>query len=484
MTPVSLAALSDQLGCQLPTEAGSVQVSGVSQSHKRVQVGDVFVASQGANSHGIEFLDEAIAAGAVAVVTDRIVAGAGLPQLQVIDPKSHIGAICNLVYPPIESRLWAVTGTNGKTSTATYLYRLLALLQRNAALSGSTGMHPAPLTESEGLTTPEADVLHRQLRAWQSAGMTEIVLEVSAQALTRHRVDGLRFAVSGFTNLSHDHLDEYGDMQRYLEAKAQLFTGRYSDSAVISTGDEFGRELFDRCSIGKAELALDSITESTSAYQLAPGPDFLLRRFGGTLIDSVVRPGSLMARNLALAVSMLLEGGFSATEISRVLPKLDLSVSGRLQRVEHNHPQAADVFLDYAHTPAAIAEAISDLRSRGYSQVTVVFSASGDRDHSKRPDMARAASTAEYVIVTDFHPRGEAAHEIRAELIRTLSVVHSNYDEVPDPAQAIKLAIIKTQVGDAVLWCGPGHLKYREVAGKKVPFDPESAILAAVEELT
>lgn len=484
MDAVSLATVADLLGCKRPDNAEKIQVTGVALSHSRVTSGDVFVASAGAKHHGIEFAESAIRAGAVAVVTDQLGEGIEVPQLLVEDPRSLVGLLSNSIYGPIRSRLWAVTGTNGKTSTVTYLYRLLQLLGRKVAVSGSTGFLPSSLNPSEGLTTPEADVLHRQIRDWESLGFSDVVLEVSAQALTRHRVSGLHFAVSGFTNLSHDHLDEYGDMQTYASAKARLFTPGFSDFAVIATGDEYGKEMFASCQIAKLPLVFESAADAAEGYELTDYPGFELRKFGDQLLSTDLNPGPLMARNLALAVAMLVEGGYNASEIESVLPSLEIQVPGRLQKVEYQNSLAPAVFLDYAHTPDAIRSAIGELRRRGFVKVSLVFSASGDRDHSKRPEMARAASLADYVVVTDFHPRSESPAEIRAELGVVLSDLGTKFDDVADPTNAIRQAIIVAEPSAAVLWCGPGHLKYREVGGKKLPFDPEAAIRAALEERT
>lgn len=481
MDSISLTALAEMLGVKAQPEFSQVSVSGASLSHSRIIPGDLFVAAQGARTHGMDFAELAVQAGAVAIVTDRVVEGLTIPQIFVEDPKSQLGSICNAIYGSVKARLWAITGTNGKTSTATYLYRLLALLGEKAAFSGSTGFEPTSLSTSEGLTTPEADVLHRQIRSWQKTGVSEIVLEVSAQALSRLRVDGLRFTVSGFTNLSHDHLDEYGDMLTYQRAKAKLFTRAHSDKAVITTGDQYARSIYDSCQIDKVELVFSEAAKDSSGYTFEVTPEFALFKGGQKIISSEISPGHLMSKNLALALAMLIEGGYGSEDLQLILPRLELAIPGRLQQINRHSPNQPTVFLDYAHTPDAIRSSIAELRQRGYTRVNIVFSASGDRDHSKRPDMARAASGADLVIVTDFHPRSENPDSIRTELSQVLLELDAHFFDVADPAQAVRQAIIKADSETAVLWCGPGHLKYREIGGNKVPFDPELEVRKAFE---
>ena len=483
MTTMRVSHLAKYLGLSQPEASDDPRVTGVSQDHRRVRPGDVFIASQGAKSHGAEFADQAISAGAVAIISDRVDERWPIAVFKIDSPKSLIGDVCNLVYGPVTARVWGVTGTNGKTSSTTFLYRLLTELGEVAALSGSTGFTPALGTINDGLTTPEADVLHRQIRDWEKHGVTDVVLEVSAQALVRHRVAGIRFHMAGFTNLSHDHLDEFGSLENYFAAKATLFTDQLSDRAVITVDDEFGSKLFAAATIPKASLSCEVERAGSVDYGLELDRGFRIKSRTAGMISAAQHPGELMSKNLALATAMLLESGYSADDVNRAIGKIDLNVQGRLQKINSETKNRPTVFLDYAHTPEAIRLAVSELRSQGFAQVSIVFSASGDRDHSKRPDMARAAATADLAVVTDFHPRSEDPASIRAELVAELTKTSANFLNIADPALAIAEAIRLSSNGSAVLWCGPGHLNYREVGGKKIPFDPVSIIRTALEEI-
>lgn len=484
MHGTTLAQIAEHVGAELPVGAAAVVVTGITQDHRRVTPGDLFVAGQGLHVHAIDFARQAVEAGAVAVFSDRVDPLLLAPQLEVANPKAWIGSLCNLVYEPIRARLWAVTGTNGKTSTVTYLYRLLTELGHSVAMSGSTGFFPGAEVSSEGLTTPEGDVIHRQIRVWQQGGVTDVVLEVSAQALVRNRVDGLRFAMSGFTNLSHDHLDDFATMHDYLIAKARLFEPDRTDASVITIGDAYGLEMYNACIGRKSSLLIDHPTEPPggrvplTGYHLAEVSGKLILSGGSRSVELPLGVGKLMARNLALAITMLLQAGIEPAKIESAAAQIDLSVPGRLQVIKVG--SSPSVFIDYAHTPAAIESAISELRARGYSRINLVFSASGDRDHSKRPAMATAAASADHVVVSDYHPRSEDPSVIRAELCTELDRLGASFEQIAEPSEAIAKAISLADAETAVLWCGPGHLKYREVGGKKLPFDPEAAVRAGL----
>lgn len=482
---ISLAQLATRIGSLEPTSKGDVFITGVAQDHRRVQPGDIFVAGSGINSHGIDYAPLAIAAGAVAILTNVPSMEFSVPALLVDDPKSHVGQVCLAVYGAPELKLFAVTGTNGKTSTVTYLRRLLEALGVRTAMSGSTGFEPSSFSSSSGLTTPELDVLFRELHTWSEIGFEAAVIEVSAHALTRHRVDGLLFEVAGFTNLTQDHLDEFGNMENYFEAKRLLFTPAFSKKAVITVDDHFGERLAAELPIDGWPLTFEGsryAADNQHGFMQAPESGLRLRSPDFGAITASVDVGPLMARNLGLALSMLLAAGHSAQDLSSALERIDFAIPGRMQQVLGGKPGSPSVFLDYAHTPAAISAAIGELRLRGFDRVSIVFSASGDRDHTKRADMAQAAASADQLVVSDFHPRSEDPESIRQELMSAIRSVSHKVSEIAEPSAAIRYAVLQSQSGAAVIWCGPGSLRYREVAGEKIPFDPIAAATAALEE--
>lgn len=449
----SLARLAQQFN--LAGSVPEIEIKHVAISSQFVSPGGLFIAAPGAKTHGLEYLPQAIDNGAVALLTDR----AGdypLPSLIHPNPREIAGLLAAAVYETKESALFGVTGTNGKTSTSYYLHRLLQASGNPAGLISSAEQIIGGVSQSAELTTPEAPRLHQLIAQMRGLGESSCAVEVSAQALVRHRVDGLRFRVAGFSNLSRDHLDDFGDMQTYLEAKAKLFTEEFAQLAVVNIEDPWGQALFDRISIPKLSLGpgCDYQFQFESGVLSVEGQQSVTIDFDG---------GPLMAKNLALAATMLLAGDIP-------LPKrltIDPAVPGRLQLVSNLRPH---VYVDYAHTPAGVAAAVKELSAK-YPSLTVVLGASGNRDRGKRSEMAQACAAAAQLIVTDQHPRDENPADIRADLIRAATESGIPVVELSDPAQAIAHAIGQTDQNGAVLWCGPGHLKYREIAGQKIAFD-------------
>ncbi len=469
----TIDALAKHFNLEVIGSAGT-EVTSVAITTDHATPGSLFIAVQGANSHGLDHLDSAIANGAVAVLSDRP-SSTQLPQLIHSNPRQIAGELSAMVFgtKDLDLKVFGVTGTNGKTSTAIYLHRLLEQLGIPSGLSSSALSLVAGEAVSGDLTTPEAPRLHWLLREMARNGAKAAVIEVSAQALVRNRVDGVLFDVAGFTNLSRDHLDDFDSMQDYLRAKSRLFTSRFSKRSVICCEDEFGEEMLKlveskAVGIGKG---LDYQAEEVNGGLLVRGK---------TTLSASSELGPLMAKNLSLAVVMLLEAGFEAEKIASAVEAADLSVPGRLQQVAGS---ASAVFIDYAHTPAAVAAACQEV-SRRYPKFTLVLSASGDRDPGKRLEMGMAGGSLAYrVVVTDQHPRSEDPALIRSAVLEGVlnSLPIDRVFEVPNPAEAIVKALDLTERGEAILWCGPGHLKYREVKGVKIPFDAVEATKAALK---
>lgn len=452
----SLASIAKDIGGQLDS-GGELVPSGVAIGSNHVEPGFIFVAVQGAKSHGLDFLDDALSRGAIAIITDR---PGAYPIASIIhsDPRSIAGKVAASVFDSGNLQLFGITGTNGKTSTATYLNRLLSQLGEDVGLITSHQQLVGTDVLTSELTTPEAPRLHQLLHKMHRAGQTQAVVEVSAQALTRNRVEGLHFSLAGFTNLSRDHLDDYEDMEHYLAAKQQLFTSSFSDRAVIVCEDNWGRALFDRVEIPKVGVG-DGLD-----YRLSFSKDgFKLE--GVAELSVMVALAGPMAKNLALAAVMALEAGYPAEDVQIALNQVELSVPGRLEAVT----SSGSIYVDYAHTPAGVRASVSHLLEK-HGELVVVLGASGNRDKGKRTEMADACSGVSKLFVTDQHPRDEEPAAIRQTLLGAAIAAGIPAEEVADPAEAFRRAY-EFADGRALLWCGPGALKYREIAGRKEPFD-------------
>jgi UDP-N-acetylmuramoyl-L-alanyl-D-glutamate--2,6-diaminopimelate ligase len=468
---LAISTLAQKLN--LSVNGADVEIGSVALASQLCEPGSLFIATQGLKHHGLDFLDQAISKGAVAVLSDRQI-DSELPNMVHPDPKSIAGAIADLVYGTSESNmmLLGVTGTNGKTSTINYLHQILSALGLEAGMSASTSRVVGDTQLPAALTSPEVTELHQLLSQMRAAGAQHAAIEVSAQALIRHRVDSIMFKVVGFSNLSRDHLDDFVDMEHYLSAKAELFTPRFAQQGAVLVEDEWAKKLYEMSKI--------------PVVGIGEGLEYQYRHQNGELsitgkqqLTVHFPQGALMAKNLVLALVILLEAGFAPERLTHALAVAKLHVPGRLELVSTAKPH---VYVDYAHTPAGVASALAEIAKR-YPKVTLVLGASGNRDQGKRAEMGLAAAAANLLIITDQHPRDEDPASIRHALLHSAGtrLDAGRILEIPDPEQAIKRAISETDADSAVLWCGPGHLTYREIRGQKVPFDARAIAREAVE---
>ena len=495
VTPKSLRTLADALNIAMVSGDESSTVSGVAISASAVLPGDLFVALPGRTHHGANFAQEAIVAGAAAILTDSegvtLIEHSSVPIATHPHPREILGRLAQKVYDPgipLPSVL-AVTGTNGKTSVAFYLEAILRQLGETTALSNSTERRVAGEVFNTPLTTPEANELQALLAIGAERGVAVMALEASAQAIERHRLDGIVAAVSGFTNLSHDHFEDYGDMDAYLAQKLPLFQPQMSQRAVISLESTWGARVVERCTVPHVTIAEAGQADATWSYQItgsdAEGEHFTLTGPQGSLSTSISALGKHMVRNAALAIAMIVESGVDFSRLAAISEEhggIEVVVPGRIERIGGG--SAVAVFVDAGRSADAYTNTFSTLRERFSGRLIVVCGTSGDRDRTKRPIMGKiAAQMADHVIVTDDDPRREDPAQIRADLLEgARSVSGAHVREIPQPAEAIRSAVAEAQPGDAVVWMGPGSQHYREVGGTRMPFSAREEARQALEE--
>lgn len=530
--------LSGEASAQASGANAGVELGGITVSSREVQEGDLFVALPGLNQHGAIYSDDARGRGAAAILTDpdglADAARSGLPVLVLPELRSRLGDVAAWFFGTADSgvELFAVTGTNGKTSTVYILEAILRQLGVSVGLSSTAQRRFGSVELVSGLTTPEATDLHSLIARMSEAGVRAAAIEVSAQALSRHRVDGARFDVAGFTNLTHDHLDDYGDMETYLAAKAPLFQPEHARRAVICLDTPAGAELVAGAGIPVTTIATlpdatvpdgadrgpgaedsadldgaDPAGSGTGGAAVPPaGADWLVEvtgedpkgvRFvlrhpgdpadaGRELATSVSVIGRHMAANAGLAIAMLVEGGFDLDRIAEALDRdggIRVHPPGRTERVSGN--RGPTVYVDFGHSADAFAKTLDAVRKVTSGRVIMVFGADGDRDKTKRPDMARAAVWgSDLLIVTDHHPRFEDPASIRATLVAAARQARPEVEtlEVADPKQAIREAVRRAREGDSILWAGPGHQNYRDIRGVHVPYSARAEARAALVE--
>jgi UDP-N-acetylmuramoyl-L-alanyl-D-glutamate--2,6-diaminopimelate ligase len=486
--PVALADLARTAGAEVPAGTAEVPVTGVSLDSRSIRPGDLYAALPGAATHGAAFVAGAQASGAVAVLTDP--AGveraltAGLPLLVVRDPRAVLGAVASKVYgePTSELRLLGITGTNGKTTTS---FLLDAVLRRigPAALVGTIETRIGDQVVKSAMTTPEATDLQALFAVMREQAVAWCAMEVSSHALAKGRVDGARYAVAGFTNLSQDHLDFHKTFEDYFAAKASLFTPERCDLAVVNIDDEYGRRLAAQTVVPLVTVSTTRDADWTVAatHQSEHGSTVIdIRGPGEELTIEIVLPGDFNVANALLAVAMLRQVDVPADKIAEGLR--DARVPGRMETFLRD---GLAVIVDFAHTPDAVELALRAARGATKGRLYAVVGCGGDRDPWKRPAMgAAAARAADAVIVTDDNPRSEDPAAIRAAAIEGARAAVPGVDlrEVGDRREAIRTAIELAGPGDTVVVLGKGHETGQDVGGVIHPFDDRQTVRELLEE--
>lgn len=508
-TPRPLALLVQEFGLEHTGSLDGVEVTGVTLSTGDLHPGDLYVGLQGAHSHGARFAAQAREGGAVAVITDalgaELAADSGLPVLIVDDPRAALGEVSAWVYrtgpdsgDPTAPLLFGTTGTNGKTSTSYLLEGILRQLGMVTGLSSTAERHVGDLTVVSRLTTPEASEMHALLARMREAGVRAVAVEVSAQAMTWRRIDGLVFDVVAFTNLSHDHLDDYADMEEYFRAKLELFEPEHGRRGVVSLDTTWGRRVVAESRIpvttiatrghaadgdyASAEWKVEILDESAAhtGFRLI-GPD------GRSLVTREPLIGWHMAANAALAIVMLVTAGFELEAIGAALEAdggIRAYLPGRTERVSGD--RGPSVYVDFGHSPDAFENTLGAVRRFTTGRTIMLFGADGDRDATKRHEMARvAAELSDILIITDHHPRFEDPASIRATLLEGARLAAHQPEEIYEvspPEDAIKKAVSLAREGDSILWAGPGHQDYRDIRGVRTPYSARELARSALHE--
>ncbi len=456
-------------------------LTGVSLSSQRIRNGDLYAALPGARAHGASYAAAAVAAGAVAVLTDHagaeLCAGLEVPVIVVPTPRGLLGRVAAEVYgdPAAALRLIGVTGTQGKTTTTRLLEGGLEAAGITAGVIGTVGARMAGRDVKTTLTTPEAPDLHGLFARMLEDGVTACAMEVSSHALVMGRVDGVVFDVAVFLNLGRDHLDFHHDLEDYFAAKASLFTPERARLALVNTDDEHGRRLAAETTLPVRTFALADPGADWRAVDVelnAEGSSFTVVGPHLEFRAGCPLPGDFNVANTLAAVAAAAEAGFDASAVAAGIAAGG-GVPGRLEKVD----TAAEfvVVVDYAHKPDAVAAALRTLRPLTAGRLIVVLGAGGDRDPGKRPLMgAIAARLADVFVVTDDNPRTEDPVAIRSAVLAGAADAPAGSAEVieiGDRRRAIRAALDRARAGDIVLIAGKGHETGQEIDGVVHPFD-------------
>jgi UDP-N-acetylmuramoyl-L-alanyl-D-glutamate--2,6-diaminopimelate ligase len=469
------------------------ELTGLSVDSRQTEPGHLFAGLPGARMHGAEFIPYALRMGAVAVLTDpegfaiaERELGTPLPVPAVVSdqPRRSLAIAASRWFGGQPDVVVAVTGTNGKTSVASFTRQLWEVLDEQAVNFGTVGVEgavSAPLNH----TTPEPITLHRLLDELADQGVTHAAMEASSHGLDQFRLDGVHLAAAGFTNITRDHLDYHRDFDAYFAAKLGLF-GRVlprQGTAIINMDDPNGGKVRD---VARARgQALITVGRSKAADLRLIGQRFdatgqeMLFSWGGrshrARLDLI---GGFQAHNALVAAGLAIGSGSEPASVFGGLESLH-TVRGRMERAA-TRANGASVFVDYAHTPDALRTALEALRPHVMGRLLVVFGAGGDRDRGKRPLMgAAAAAAADVVFVTDDNPRTEDPASIRAAVMPGCPEA----TEIGDRAEAILTAVDALQPGDALLIAGKGHETGQIVGDDVLPFDDIEQASVAVAAL-
>jgi UDP-N-acetylmuramoyl-L-alanyl-D-glutamate--2,6-diaminopimelate ligase len=461
-----------------------VQIAGVTSDSRKVQPGDLFVAIPGTKADGLAFVPQALAAGAAAIAAERLPdqAPAGAALARVPNARRALALAAAKLHPRQPDTIAAVTGTSGKTSVAAFTRQIWAALGHSAASIGTVGV-VSPKGEVYGsLTTPDPVELHRTLDSLANDGVTHLALEASSHGLDQHRLDGLRIAAAGFTNLSRDHLDYHPSVEAYLTAKLVLFERllpAHGTAVVVADHEHSARVIavakarrVRTLTVGRngdgirlIDAKIDGFAQRVALEHEGRRWDLRLPLVGAFQVEN-----ALVAAGFAIATGGAADAVFSALESLQ-------GAKGRLELVGSRN--GAPIFVDYAHKPDALVKALEALRPYVRGRLVVVFGAGGDRDQGKRPLMgAIAAANADRVIVTDDNPRTEDPAAIRAAILAAAP----GAVEIADRGTAIGRAVAHLQQGDVLLVAGKGHESGQIVGSRVLPFSDHEAIAAALKE--
>jgi UDP-N-acetylmuramoyl-L-alanyl-D-glutamate--2,6-diaminopimelate ligase len=470
----------------------NLDIAGVTADSRRVEPGFLFAALKGVATDGRRFANDAVKKGAVAILTDDDAALAfdedARARIAIItdpNPQRCLALIASRFYPRRPATIAAVTGTNGKTSVAHFTREIWQALGHKSASLGTLGWVVDGERHPGALTTPDPVALHHTLSDLGSGGVDRAVIEASSHGLAQYRLDGLSFAAAAFTNLTRDHLDYHGDMATYRAAKERLFRELLAPGgrAIINADSpeyprlatlmaERGHEIIAYGESEAADLRLISREPRHDGQRLS------LSLYGTRLTVELKLVGDFQAMNVLAALGLVFATGGDIAAAASTLPSLT-TVPGRMQLVGEKSVDTgvAAIFVDYAHTPDALATVLAAARPHAAGRLIVVFGAGGDRDPGKRPMMGRACSEAADVLyVTDDNPRTENAAAIRRAVLEAAPQAI----EIGDRRDAIHAAIEALRPGDVLVIAGKGHETGQIVGRETLPFDDAAVAAEAI----
>ena len=493
---VRLSELAAELGVEFSKSSEDVLLTGVSMNTGDIRSGDIFFAMPGFKTHGANFVAQALSLGAVAVATDsrglEILREADLPLIVVEDPRLRLGEAARFVYgnqSSVMPLMYGVTGTNGKTSTVHFLSAIFRQLGAVPGMSSSVERHLADDIIISRLTSPEAPESHALIARMRESKVTDVGWEVSAQALRQHRVDGIFFDVVAFTNLSHDHFDEFDSFDEYLASKMPLFHKSRAGKGVVCLDTSYGQPFLEASEVPCVTITLREDVKSdwkVVVTKQATGLTAfdLLGPKGEKISSSVPIIGDYMASNAGVAILMAIQAGHDWKKLAEALKDgIDAPIAGRGDNVA---PEGApSVYVDFGHTPDSIEMTIKAVKNITKGKLIIVVGLDGDRDKIKRPMIgAICARLSDAMIVTDHNPRFEDPAVIRQMIYDGAIKERPDHDirNLEGPERAIRIAVSMVSKGDTIIWFGPGHQEHRDIMGVRTKYSGREQARQALAE--
>ncbi len=470
---------------RLPAPWGAVPILGLTADSRAVKPGFLFAALPGTRTDGAKFIADALARGAAAILVPQGAAPerATTPVLEDADPRRRLALIASRFFAAQPETIVAVTGTNGKTSVASFVRQLWQAQGLSSASLGTIGVVSPKGTAKLNHTTPDPIELHAILADLAKDGVTHLALEASSHGLEQRRLDGVHLAAAAFTNITRDHLDYHASFEDYFEVKLRLFRELLPPGApaIVDVDSEGGKRVAEIAKLrGQRLMTVGEAGETlrlVSAKRDGFAQRLVILHYGKSYEVKLPLVGDFQAANALVAAGLVIATGGDPARVIPALANLR-GAKGRLD-LAGTTKTGAPIFVDYAHTPDALAKALGALRPYVKARLVVVFGCGGDRDKGKRPEMgAAAAANADSVIVTDDNPRSEEPAAIR----RAILAAAPKAVEIGDRATAIKQAIHGLSAGDVLLIAGKGHETGQIVGDKIIPFSDHDAVASALGE--
>lgn len=481
-----LTDLAQLISATVHGDSLNISITGITHSSSEVEPGDLFCAFAGEHTHGAQYAADAVARGAVAVLTDSLGAKtiSGVAVLEAINPRKSAAIASAWLFGEPMRDLFTVgiTGTNGKTTVTTLCHQLMSAAGRESGLIGTIETRIGADIVASKRTTPEAAELQALAAVMRERHCRNLVMEVSSHAIAQERIRGAHFNVAAFTNLSQDHLDFHGTIEAYFAEKAKLFTFEYADIAFINIDDEHGAQLAHNTEIPVVTLSRLNTSADWHYTSIETGisrTDISVRGAGGILIETSTQlHGGYNLDNLLLAIAITHESGIDPVDIAALVPHLT-GAAGRLESVSLGQNFAA--FVDYAHSPDAVERVLATAREITTGRVIGILGCGGDRDRTKRPLMGQALlEGCDVAIFTSDNPRSEDPQLILDDMVKGLKITAPHHIII-DRAEAIAAGVAAAQNGDVLLLLGKGHEKGQEISGVIHPFDDRIALAEAIE---